>query len=225
MPFSRALAAAANRYNLLLITIDTLRPDRLSCYDASHLKTPNIDKLAEKGVVFTRAFAHNPLTLPSHANILLGLTPLRHGVHDNGFFKVPPSLPNLATYLKDNGYSCGAFIGAFPLDSRFGLNKGFDVYDQSYGAGTGLDFKFAERKAEAWWEVPLTGLKIRASPGSPGFIVLILINLMSPRSRLLPNLKMTLIAVRWLMWMLRWLLFLTIWKKRSAWLNSDCFNW
>ena len=164
MPFSRALAAAANRYNLLLITIDTLRPDRLSCYDASHLKTPNIDKLAEKGVVFTRAFAHNPLTLPSHANILLGLTPLRHGVHDNGFFKVPPSLPNLATYLKDNGYSCGAFIGAFPLDSRFGLNKGFDVYDQSYGAGTGLDFKFAERKAEAVVGSALNWLKNQSQP-------------------------------------------------------------
>ncbi|HEK86236.1 MAG: sulfatase-like hydrolase/transferase [Candidatus Saccharicenans sp.] len=159
-----ASASAVTRYNLLLITIDTLRPDRLSCYDSSHLKTPNIDRLAANGVVFTRAFAHTPLTLPSHANILLGLTPLRHGVHDNGFFKVPPELPNMATYLKSNGYSCGAFIGAFPLDSRFGLNQGFEVYDQNYGAGTGLDFKFTERKAEAVVKSAMDWLKNQKQP-------------------------------------------------------------
>lgn len=139
---------SGEKYNVLIITIDTLRPDRLGCYGSKFLRTPAIDSIAVRGVVFNRAFAHTPLTLPSHASILLGLTPLEHGVHDNGFFRVPDKLPTLATLLKKHGYSCGAFIGAFPLDSRFGLNRDFDVYDQGYDTGSGLDFKFAERKAE-----------------------------------------------------------------------------
>ncbi|MGA2361933.1 MAG: sulfatase-like hydrolase/transferase [Candidatus Aminicenantales bacterium] len=158
------LKAAPPRPNLLLVTIDTLRPDRLSCYGSSHLKTPGIDRLAASGVVFGRAFAHTPLTLPSHTNILLGTTPLRHGVHDNGNFKVPESLPNLATFLKENGYVTGAFIGAFPLDARFGLNRGFDVYDENYGSGTGLDFQFVERKAEAVVAGALAWLEGRPGP-------------------------------------------------------------
>ena len=68
-------------FNVLLVTIDTLRPDRLSCYSTKYLKTPRIDALAAKGAVFDRAFAHNPTPLPSHTNILLGTTPLYLGVH------------------------------------------------------------------------------------------------------------------------------------------------
>jgi len=74
--------------NVLLITIDTLRTDRLSCYGNTSFKTPNIDSLAERGIRYRRAFAHNSLTLPSHTNILLGTTPLFHGVQDNSNFKV-----------------------------------------------------------------------------------------------------------------------------------------
>jgi arylsulfatase A-like enzyme/Flp pilus assembly protein TadD len=158
------LGAAATRPNLLLITVDTLRPDRLSCYGSPYVKTPVIDRLAGSGVVFSRAFAHTPLTLPSHANILLGTTPLQHGVHDNGNFKVPDNLPSLTTFLKDHGYATGAFIGAFPLDARFGLDRGFDVYDQSYGSGTGLDFQFAERRAGAVVAGALSWLDGRAGP-------------------------------------------------------------
>jgi len=134
--------------NLLLITIDTIRPDRISCYNTKYLKTPQIDALAEKGVVFTRAFAHNPITLPSHANILLGATPIYHGVHENSKSRVSKDLLSLAEYLKTKGYSCGAFVGAFPLDSRFGLNQGFDVYDDSYPSKPSYEFVYAERKAE-----------------------------------------------------------------------------
>ncbi len=159
----RAPGAAAPKPNLLLITIDTLRPDRLSCYGSPYLQTPVIDALAASGVVFSRAFAHTPLTLPSHTNILLGTTPLAHGVHDNDF-KVPEDLPNLATYLKQNGYVTGAFVGAFPLDSRFGLNRGFDVYDENYGSGTAEDNKFAERKAEAVVGSALAWLEGREGP-------------------------------------------------------------
>jgi arylsulfatase A-like enzyme/Flp pilus assembly protein TadD len=158
------LRAAGPRPNVLLITIDTLRPDRLGCYGSPFLQTPTIDGLAASGVLFSRAFAHAPLTLPSHTDILLGTTPLQHGVHDNGNFKVPEDLPTLATFLKQNGYTTGAFIGAFPLDSRFGLDRGFDVYDESYGSGTALDFKFAERKAQAVVASALAWLDGRAGP-------------------------------------------------------------
>jgi arylsulfatase A-like enzyme/Flp pilus assembly protein TadD len=156
--------AAPPHPNLLLVTIDTLRPDRLSCYGSPYLRTPAIDRQAAAGVLFSRAFAHTPLTLPSHTNILLGTTPVQHGVRDNGNFKAPESLPNLATFLKQNGYATGAFIGAFPLDSRFGLERGFDIYDESYGSGTGLDFKFAERKAEAVVSSALSWLKEQPQP-------------------------------------------------------------
>lgn len=149
--------------NVLLITIDTIRPDRLSCYSTQYLTTPRIQSLAENGVVFDRAFAHNPSTLPSHTNILLGTTPLHHGVHDNSKFRVKQDFLTLAEYLKDKGYSTGAFIGAFPLDSRFGLSQGFDVYDESYPSGSSYMFALAERKAEEVIQAALGWLEKQSS--------------------------------------------------------------
>ncbi len=123
---------AADYPNILLITIDTLRADRLSCYDPAHVATPNIDRLAERGVLFQKAFAHTPLTLPSHASILLGVSPVSHGVHDNSSFSVPQEHQTLAEYLKGFGYHTAAFVSATPLDSRFGLAQGFDIYDDTF---------------------------------------------------------------------------------------------
>lgn len=156
--------AENGRLNLLLITIDTLRPDRLSCYSPLHLKTPNIDSLAEKGALFSKAFAHTPTTLPSHTNILLGTTPLYHGVHDNSNFIVREEFVTLAELLKDHGYSTAAFVGAFPLDSRFGLTQGFDVYDDNFGSLSSQVFFFAERKAEVVVEKALKWLEDQNSP-------------------------------------------------------------
>lgn len=149
-PGSPARSAEAKRegLNVLLISIDTIRPDRLSCYSTAFVRTPHIEGLASKGIVFSRAFAHNPTTLPSHTNILLGTTPLHHGVHDNSKFKVADEFLTLAEYLKDKGYATGAFIGAFPLDSRFGLAQGFDVYDESYPSEPSAAFTAPERRAE-----------------------------------------------------------------------------
>lgn len=134
--------------NLLLITIDTLRPDRLSCYNSPYVKTPQIDALAAKGVLFERAFAHDPLTLPSHVNILLGKTSLAHGVDENSMSVVAPEFETLAELLKSEGYTTGAFVGAFPLDSRFGLNQGFDVYDDYYPSHPAPGEAYSERPAE-----------------------------------------------------------------------------
>ena len=137
------------KLNVLLITIDTLRADRLSCYGSQFLKTPHIDSLAERGVVFTRAFANTSTTLPSHTNILLGTTPLYHGVHENLNFVVSEELLTMAEYLKSHGYATGAFVGAYALDSRFGLSQGFDTYDDDYARTHSVNPATLERKAEA----------------------------------------------------------------------------
>jgi arylsulfatase A-like enzyme/Flp pilus assembly protein TadD len=139
--------AKEHELNVLLITIDTLRADRVSCYGSQHVQTPNMDSLAKKGVVFTKAFSHNPTTLPAHTNILLGLTPLYHGVRENTNFVVRDEFLTLAEHLKDRGYSTGAFIGGFPLHSRFGLAQGFDVYDEDYEKVKFMKFSAGERQA------------------------------------------------------------------------------
>lgn len=151
------------RLNFLLITIDTLRSDRLSCYTDEHLKTPNIDSLAEKGIKFSRAFANTSTTLPSHTNILLGTTPLYHGVHENSNFIVREEFLTLAEHLKSYGYSTGAFVGAFPLDSRFGLTQGFDVYDDDYGGDKYQSLSYVERKAERVVDNAMEWLKVQES--------------------------------------------------------------
>ena len=119
--------------NVLLITIDTLRADALGCYGKSAARTPWMDRLAAAGLRFEQAHAQNVVTLPSHANILSGLYPVDHGVRDNAGFRFPRGTETLATVLKAHGYRTGAFVSAFPLDSRFGLDRGFDVYDDRFG--------------------------------------------------------------------------------------------
>jgi len=118
--------------SVLLITVDTLRVDALGAYGRSDAGTPWMDRLAAGGVRFVDAHAHNVMTLPSHANILSGRHPLDHGVRDNSGFRFPAGMDTLATLLKAHGYATGAFVSAFPLDARFGLARGFDVYDDSF---------------------------------------------------------------------------------------------
>jgi arylsulfatase A-like enzyme/Flp pilus assembly protein TadD len=119
--------------SVLLITIDTLRADALGAYGKKDAGTPWIDRLAREGVRFEDAHAHNVVTLPSHANILSGLLPYRHGIRDNSGFRFPRARPTLATVLKGAGWRTGAFVSAFVLDSRFGLEAGFDTYDDRLG--------------------------------------------------------------------------------------------
>lgn len=118
--------------NVLLITIDTLRADALGAYGNTTASTPLLDRLAGGGVRFATARAHNVLTLPSHANILTGKLPTEHGVRDNAGFRLAAAQATLATILSARGFRTGAFISAFPLDSRFGLARGFDVYDDGF---------------------------------------------------------------------------------------------
>jgi len=150
--------------NLLLITIDTIRADRLSCYDPTHVQTPFIDGLASVGTVFTRAFSHVPLTLPAHANILIGKIPPAHGVHDNGRFTVQEDFLTLAEHLRNRGYATGAFVGGYPLHSRFGLAQGFDIYDDRLRAVPSISREFAERRASTVADGALSWLTGRRSP-------------------------------------------------------------
>lgn len=150
--------------HILLITVDTLRADALGAYGHRDAATPRLDRLASAGVRFDRAHAHNVVTLPSHANILSGRYPIDHGVRDNAGFRFPASMETAATILKARGYHTGAFVSAFPLDSRFGLARGFDEYDDRFVDATPRPaFLEQERKGT---ETVARALKWRQAQGS-----------------------------------------------------------
>jgi len=137
------MAQNGNR-NVLLITIDTLRADALGC-DGGPARTPAIDALAASGLRFSFAHAHAVVTLPSHASILTGLYPYQHGYRENAGYRLPAGTGTLATRLKAAGFETGAFVAAFPLDARFGLTPGFDVYDGRFDdVGSGAEFLLPE---------------------------------------------------------------------------------
>ena len=148
-PAERGLAASGSLRgaNVLLVTIDTLRQDRVGAYDHRSALTPTIDRLAAGGVRFAHAYTTAPLTLPAHASILTGLLPRRHGIHNNTSFRLDDRAPTLATELARAGYRTGAFVGAFVLDARFGLNRGFAEYDDHLPHGDRASFHYAERRA------------------------------------------------------------------------------
>jgi arylsulfatase A-like enzyme/Flp pilus assembly protein TadD len=123
-----ASAAPKAAPNVVFITIDTLRADHLGCYGYQQIHTPNIDSLAADGIRFERAYTPVPVTLPAHAVIFTGTYPMLSGMHDFAGNKLNPAQPTLASVLKDQGYTTGAVIGSAVLDSRFGLNHGFDFY-------------------------------------------------------------------------------------------------
>src|SRR5882672_9898138 len=102
--------------NVLLITVDTLRSDRVGAFGGRPGLTPNLDRLAERALRLTRAYSSAPLTLPSHTSIMTGMSPPAHGVRANGLFRLGPDTPTLATVLRQHGYRTGAFVGAFVLD-------------------------------------------------------------------------------------------------------------
>jgi len=134
--------------NVLVISIDTLRADALGSY-GGRAATPALDALAASGARFTFAHAHAVVTLPSHASLLTGTYPYEHGIRDNNGYRLRPGEATLATRLKAMGFATGAFVGAFPLDQRFGLNQGFDVYDDRIPeAGLTSNFSLPERRAD-----------------------------------------------------------------------------
>ena len=150
--------------NVLLVTIDTLRADALGSYGGK-AATPALDRLAAEGVRFDFAHAHAVLTLTSHASILTGQLPFQHGLRDNSGYRLPSTARTAATLLKQAGYATAAFVGAFPVHSRFGLNVGFDLYDDRFGETRApTEFVMPERPASA--VIPLAREWIEAQASS-----------------------------------------------------------
>jgi arylsulfatase A-like enzyme/Flp pilus assembly protein TadD len=147
---TQPLAAGALRgANVLLVTIDTLRADHVGAYGSARGLTPTIDRLAAEGLRFATTYAHVPLTLPSHTTLMTGSYPFVNGVRDNGSFRFDGRRATLAGTLQAAGYRTGAFVAAFVLDARFGLNAGFDVYDDKYGSRpAGGELSVLERPAD-----------------------------------------------------------------------------
>jgi arylsulfatase A-like enzyme/Flp pilus assembly protein TadD len=158
-PGASAPAASGAARDVLLITVDTLRADATGFGGNPRVATPALDRLAAAGQVFRQAHAHNVVTLPSHANILTGRLPFEHGVRDNSGFVLPAGVSTAGEYFKEAGFATAAVVGAFPLDARFGLARGFDLYDDRYPEGSEVEgFRLVERRGDevvaaglAWW--------------------------------------------------------------------------
>ncbi|HPN17458.1 MAG TPA: sulfatase, partial [Candidatus Aminicenantes bacterium] len=134
--------------NILLVTLDTTRADRIGAYGWAKAKTPVIDTLAAGGVRFANAYCPAPLTLPSHASILTGTYPLYHKVRNNGSYYLGPEAVTLAERLKEKGYRTSAVVASFNVDSRFGLDQGFDFYDDKFSDDEMLKTFRSERRAD-----------------------------------------------------------------------------
>jgi len=134
--------------NIILITLDTTRADRIGCYGYEKGETPNLDSLARRGVKFENVYSQVPLTLPSHCSLLTGTYPIYHRVRNNGFYHLDSNHQTLAEILKEKGFKTAAFIASFILDSRFGLDQGFDEYDDQFSPDETLKNFRSERRAE-----------------------------------------------------------------------------
>lgn len=134
-PPSFARLRQGRDFNVIVITLDTTRADRLPSYGYQGVVTPTLDTFAARGVRFEKCYAQTPLTLPSHTTLFTGTLPLFHGIRDNGGFFVPEKLKTMAELFKDKGYETGAFIAAYVLDSKWGLNQGFDTYFDKFDLG------------------------------------------------------------------------------------------
>jgi len=148
-------AVAPGPHAIVLVTIDTLRLDRLGAYGSTRGLTPALDRFAAGAARFTAAVTQVPLTLPAHATILTGLHPARHGVRTNDGFQLSSTVPTLAAALHVRGYATAAFIGGFPLRARSGLSRGFDRYDDDFLQSAGAVERSADevvRAAVGWIE-------------------------------------------------------------------------
>jgi arylsulfatase A-like enzyme/tetratricopeptide (TPR) repeat protein len=160
-----AATAAPRDANVLLITLDTTRADHLSCYSPRGARTPHLDFLAARGVLFLHATAQVPLTLPSHACIMTGAYPPVHRLRDMGGFVLDKSHPTIASLTQAAGFSTAAFVGSRVVASHFGLAHGFDTYDDDMGGETEegkLPGVFPERRASVVTDRALAWLKQNA---------------------------------------------------------------
>ena len=156
--------------NVLLVSIDTLRADRLGCYGFPQATSPHIDALAADGTLFRRAISSAPITLPSHSTMLTGTTPLTHGVHDNDSNRLAERNLTLAEILQQRGFATGAVIGSSVLKRAFGLAQGFDVYDDETPGVNEEVLGYPERPAREVSEAGIAFLETHAE--APFFLLL-----------------------------------------------------
>ena len=135
--------------HVILISIDTCRADYLSCYGFERSTTPNIDAVASQGLIFENTISPTPLTLPAHSSMLTGTVPPYNGVHDNLGYRLGESNQTIAEILKENGFTTGAIISTFVLDSQFGLDQGFDTYNDKFEESLPIYRSEERRGAEA----------------------------------------------------------------------------
>ncbi|MSR60130.1 MAG: tetratricopeptide repeat protein [Planctomycetaceae bacterium] len=162
--------ASPSRPNILFVTLDTTRADRLGCYGHAAAVTPHLDALAKRGVVFERAYAPAPMTSPSHTSMFTGLWPPEHGVFTNGQVALETGIPTVAELLQQRGYQTAAFVAAFVLEAKFGLNRGFQVYDDDLStAADGGDILHRYRDGRVVVDSAVRWLKDRQSSAPPFF--------------------------------------------------------
>lgn len=147
------LATQSGPWNVLLLTLDTTRADRLGCYGCEKPLTPHLDALAAEAILFEHAIASAPVTLPSHTTILTGRDPQEHGVRNNGTFILSETQTTIAEVLQAAGYATSASIGAFPVAAEFGLDQGFDLYDDDFPA---------ENRVREWQTIQRSAAEVTA---------------------------------------------------------------
>ena len=176
---SPSLAAGQLSPSIVLISIDTLRADRLSCYGSRRTPTPHIDAITQGGTLFTAIDSQVPLTFPSHVSLFTSTYPFFNGIEDNAE-SLRPHAVTLATVLKSRGYATGGFVGGFALDRRFGLNQGFDTYDSTFARQREGDSDSGDVK-RLGAEVVAAALQwLSANSGRPFFLFLHLYDLHTP---------------------------------------------
>ncbi|MBK8270424.1 MAG: sulfatase [Planctomycetes bacterium] len=150
--------------HILVVTLDTTRADRIGCYGWASARTPRLDALAAGGVRFAEAFASAPLTLPSHASLFTGVHPPVHGCRVNAAESLGTAIPVMSDVMKSRGYSTAAFVSAFVLHKRFGLDRGFDVYDDRLNTGAEAEAtSHGERRGDLTCDAALAWLSRHAN--------------------------------------------------------------
>jgi choline-sulfatase len=162
-------SVAANPLSLIIVTLDTTRADRMSAYGYRDVETPAFDRIAREGVLFENAVAAAPLTLPVHSSMFTGKFPPEHGVRDNGGFFLGSDQLTLAEILKSRGYRTGAFVAAYVLDSKWGLNQGFDTYYDKFDLSESRSVSLGAIQRPANEVVDQALPWIEQAPGQPFF--------------------------------------------------------
>ena len=164
------LQAAEPKSNVIVITIDTVRADHLGCYGYKLIQTPNIDGLARTSARFSHAYTPVPITLPAHSALFTGSFPMATGVHDFATNTLSANAVTLAEMLHENGYATAAFLGAPVLDSRYGVNQGFDTYFDHFDFSSVDEAKTDEVKRQGDVVVAEALGWLKRSPRRPFFL-------------------------------------------------------